>query len=86
MEQAFNIFITYLGLLFPLLALGTTAYFVRRFLRAYERRTEVNAELGTLRDRVAQLEDATDTAEREIMRLQAAQDFATRLLADRQLP
>jgi cell division protein FtsB len=83
MQEFAEIFFTYLRLTLPLLTLGTGAYFVRRFIRAIEHRTEVNAEVAALRDRVTQLEETSDTTEREIMRLQAAQEFATRLLAER---
>jgi cell division protein FtsB len=83
MEDAFNIFFGYLTPMLPLLTLGTTAYFVRRIIRALERRTEVNAEVAALRERLTQLEETSDATERELMRLQAAQEFATRLLAER---
>jgi cell division protein FtsB len=83
MEEVFNTFVGYLRPILPLLTLGTATYFVRRFIRAFERRTEVNADVAALRERLVQLEETSEATERDVMRLQAAQEFATRLLAER---
>jgi hypothetical protein len=63
--------------------LGTTAYFARRYVRALEHRSHAQTELNELRTRVAQLEDDLETAERDVMRVQPAQDFAAQLLSSR---
>ena len=69
--------------LLPFLVLGTTAYFARRYVRALERRSHAQTEVNELRARVAQLEEGLETAERDVMRVQAAQDFAAQLLSSR---
>jgi len=69
--------------LLPFLVLGTTAHFARRFVRAIEQRSHAKAELKELRERMAQLEENLETAERDVMRVQAAQDFAAQLLGNR---
>jgi len=69
--------------LLPFLTLGTTAYFARRYGRALELRSHAQTELNELRARIAQLEDGLETAERDLMRVQAAQDFAAQLLSSR---
>ena len=54
-----------------------------RYVRAVERRGEANAEQRQLIERVADLEGALEEARTEIARLDAAQEFTTRLLAER---
>jgi hypothetical protein len=84
MYEMYVIFLqSYLNPLFPLIVLGTGAYFIRRIARAMERRAEANAELALLRERVTQLEESNELMTRDVLRLQAAQEFATRLLGDR---
>ena len=65
------------------LVLGGTGYAVRRFLRAYERRTGNSTELAALRERVAALEDTLDNVHGSLERLNASQEFTTKLLGAR---
>ena len=64
-------------------ALGTGAYFARRYVRAVERRGADGAELAELRRRLAELEEAAEGTRRDVERLEAGQDFTSRLLAER---
>jgi hypothetical protein len=73
----------YLRPLLPFLILGTTAYFARRVVRAVERSTETQRQLVDLRAQVAQLAEGLENTERDVMRLQAANDFAVQLLHGR---
>lgn len=66
-----------------LAGMGTVAYFIRRYLRAMERRGEDRVALTHLSQRVEQLEDALDASQRDIVRLEAAQQFTSRLLTER---
>ena len=66
--------------------LGGGFYFARRYVRAVEARTDKDAALNELRARVQTLEDALDGTQRDVQRLEAAQEFTTRLLADRSGP
>lgn len=81
--EAYDIATGILRPLFPYLVLATTGYFARRFVMAWERRSEAQAELAELRSRVTALEDAQGITERDVMRLEAGQDFAARLLGTR---
>ena len=83
MIRDYLLFMEYLRPLLPFLVLGTIAYFARRAVRAFERRATAQAELGELRGRVAQLEEQAEDTTRDVMRLQAANDFAAQLLRGR---
>jgi hypothetical protein len=63
--------------------LGGGAYAVRRFLRAYERRVGSETELTALRNRVTTLEESLDTVQGSVERLNAGQEFTTKLLGAR---
>jgi hypothetical protein len=65
------------------LVLGGSGYAVRRFLRAYERRTGNATELAALRERVAALEDTIENVQGSVERLNASQEFTTKLLGTR---
>ena len=79
----FESIIPVLNYLAPLLALTGGFYFAHRFVRALERRADGKAELTELRARVAQLEEAQELTERELLRVQTAQEFSTQLLGAR---
>jgi hypothetical protein len=75
---------------FPYLAIGGWLalvaggiYAVRRFLRAYERRSAAGQDLTALADRVRLLEDALERVEANVEQLAEAQQFTTRLLEER---
>ena len=52
-------------------------------LRAFEQRVANNREMNELRERVAQLEESREGTERDVLRLQTANEFAVQLLAGR---
>jgi hypothetical protein len=65
------------------IVLGGGIYSVRRFLRAYERRTGNEAEVAALRARVAALEESLESVQGSLERLNASQEFTTKLLGAR---
>ncbi len=66
--------------------LGGGIYAVRRFLHAYERRVGSDAELTALRDRVTALEESLEAVQGSLERLNAGQEFTTKLLGARSGP
>ena len=73
----------YIAVAFWGVVLGGSAYAVRRFLRAYERRTGHGTELVALQQRVASLEEALDDVRGAVERLDAGQEFTAKLLGAR---
>ncbi len=76
----------------PLIAVGLTFwvgvfgggfYFLRRYVRAVERRTNQNEAVADLRARVASLEEVVDGLRTDVERLETGQEFTTKLLTDR---
>ena len=65
------------------IVLGGGIYTVRRFLRAYERRAGNEPELAALRARVAALEESLENVHGSLERLDASQEFTTKLLGAR---
>ena len=76
-------YILFAAVVFWGVVLGAGIYAVRRFLRAYERRTGNEAELAALRERVAALEESMDGVQGSVERLHAGQEFTTKLLGTR---
>ncbi|MFI5256883.1 MAG: hypothetical protein ACHQRK_06440 [Gemmatimonadales bacterium] len=72
-----------MGVAFWGIVLGGGFYFARRFARSSEARSSDGMKLADLRDRIAALEEALDGARRDIDRLDAGQEFTTRLLGAR---
>ena len=72
-----------LGIVFWSIMLGGGIYAVRRFLGILERRTESKVELAALQQRVAALEEALDDVRGSVERLDAGQEFTTKLLGAR---
>lgn len=72
-----------LGFTFWGAVLGGGFYFVRRYVRAVERRASQEETLTELRSRVATLEELVDGMRTEVDRLETGQEFTTRLLAER---
>ena len=69
--------------LFWSIVLGGGIYAVRRYLSILERRVGNEAELAALRQRVADLEEGLDDVRASVDRLDAGQEFTTRLLEAR---
>jgi len=70
----------------PVMAVATLVLATRaatRYARAVEGRAEDRNTRADLQERVTQLEEALDDARAHIARLEAAQEFTTRLLTDR---
>lgn len=65
------------------IVLGGGIYTVRRFLRAYERRTSNEPEVAALRARVAALEASLENVQRSLGRLDASHELTTKLLGAR---
>ena len=59
------------------------AYLSLRTVRAYERRSMEQEQLGALRERIRSVEDAVEKVERTTVELVEAQRFTTRLLTER---
>jgi membrane protein implicated in regulation of membrane protease activity len=76
-------FILTAAVVFWTAVLGGSAYAVRRFLRAYERRTGNETELAALRERVAAVEESLESVQGSLERLNASQEFTTKLLGAR---
>jgi cell division protein FtsB len=72
-----------LGVAFWGTVLGGGFYFVRRYVRAVERRAGQEESLAALQARVATLEELIEGMRAEVDRLESGQEFTTRLLADR---
>lgn len=73
----------FFAVVFWSVVLGTAIYAVRRLLRIMERRGGADAELTALQGRVAALEGALEDVRGSIDRLDASQEFTTKLLTAR---
>ena len=76
----------FIGLVPGAAVIGGGFYFIRRYVRAIERRSGGDVQLNDLVRRIAALEDATDSTRRDIERLEVGQEFTTRLLGNRSGP
>ena len=63
--------------------LGGGFYLVRRYIRAVEHRGKDEIDLAELRTRIIALEDALETTRSDVERLEAGQEFTSRLLSAR---
>ena len=72
-------------MLFWSILLGGGIYAVRRYLRILEIRAGNDAELVSLRERVVALEDSVEDVRGSVERLDAGQEFTTKLLSRRTL-
>jgi hypothetical protein len=63
--------------------LGGGFYFVRRYVRAVERRASQEENLVALQARITTLEELVDGMRTDVERLETGQEFTTRLLAER---
>lgn len=72
-------------MLFWSIVLGGGIYSVRRYLRILESRAGNDAELVSLRERVVALEDSVEDVRGSVERLDAGQEFTTKLLSGRPL-
>ena len=77
--QPFVIFV----ILFWSIVVGAGIYAVRRFLRILEHRAGTEAELAALRERVVILEDSVEDVRGLVERIDASQEFTTKLLSGR---
>ena len=73
------------AILFWTIVLGAGIYSVRRFLRILEHRAGNEAELAALRERLVTLEDSVEDVRGSVERLDASQEFTTKLLSGRPL-
>jgi hypothetical protein len=73
----------YVGVAIWSAILGGGFYFARRFARAFERRRDNEEALLMLGQRLAALEESMEIVREDVERLDAGQDFTTRLLGSR---
>ena len=71
------------AMLFWPAVIGTGFYFVRRYVRAVERRAGSDGALEALSERLLRVEDALETTRSDLARLEESHDFTQRLLAER---
>lgn len=71
------------AILFWSIVLGAGIYSVRRFLRILEHRGSNETELAALRERVVALEESVEDVRGSVERLDAGQEFTTKLLSGR---
>lgn len=71
------------AILFWASVIGTGFYFVRRYVRAVERRAGSDRALEALSERLLRVEEALETTRSELARLEEGHDFTQRLLAER---
>jgi membrane protein implicated in regulation of membrane protease activity len=76
-------YLTFVGFAIWGVILGSSIYFARRFVRAFERRSDNQAALRALEERLAALEDSMESVREDVGRLEAGQEFTTRLLRSR---
>ena len=63
--------------------IGTGFHFVRRYVRAVERRGGSDAALAALGERLLRVEEALESTRTELSRLEEGHEFTQRLLAER---
>ena len=84
MEEFFTYqFIIWVWPILGAAGLGMAAYFTRRFVRAQEKGVEHQLELTDLRRRIELIEEALEASQRDVLRLETAQEFTNRLLTER---
>ena len=84
MEEFFTYqFIIWVWPILGAVGLGMAAYFTRRFVRAQEKGVEHQLELTDLRRRIELIEEALEASQRDVLRLETAQEFTNRLLTER---
>jgi hypothetical protein len=81
-EPVIGVFVA-VGVAFWGTVLGGGFYFVRRYVRAVERRTSQEENVAALQARLATLEELLDGMRADIQRLEAGQEFTARLLTER---
>lgn len=62
---------------------GTGFYFVRRYIRAVERRAGSETALAELSERLLRVEEALEATRAELSRLEEGHEFTQRLLVER---
>ena len=63
--------------------IGTGFYFVRRYVRAVERRSGSGATLDAISERLLRVEEALETTRTEMARIDEGNEFTQRLLSER---
>lgn len=71
------------AILFWPTVIGTGFYFVRRYVRAVERRSGSGATLGAISERLLRVEEALETTRAEMARIEEGNEFTQRLLSKR---
>ena len=73
----------YIGVAIWSAILGGGSYFAWRFVRPFERRGHSEAALAALAQRIAALAESMNSVREDVERLDAGQEFTTRLLTPR---
>ncbi len=71
------------AILFWPTVIGTGFYFVRRYVRAVERRSGSSATLDAISERLLRVEEALETTRAEMARIEEGNEFTQRLLSER---
>ncbi|HEY2378256.1 MAG TPA: hypothetical protein VGH98_19925 [Gemmatimonadaceae bacterium] len=70
----------FLGVAFWGTVLGGGLYFLRRYVRAIERRGTGEQVVAELRERLSSMEEIVDSLRSDVNRLEESEEFTTRLL------
>ena len=71
------------AILFWPTVIGTGFYFVRRYVRAVERRSGSIGTLDAISERLLRVEEALETTRAEMARIEEGNEFTQRLLSER---
>lgn len=66
--------------------IGTGFYFLRRYVRAVERRSGSGSTLDAISERLLRVEDALEATRAEMARIEEGNAFTQRLLSERASP
>ena len=71
------------AMLFWPTVVGTGFYFLRRYVRAVERRSGSDATLDAISERLLRVEEGLETTRTEMARIEEGNEFTQRILSER---
>jgi len=83
MEQFINFVVIFMWPVISVAGIGVAAYFGRRFAIAIERQGVNRQALTDLEARIIRLESDLEDSQRDVSRVEARQEFTTKLLGER---
>ncbi|MEO7043442.1 MAG: hypothetical protein ABI035_14360 [Gemmatimonadaceae bacterium] len=83
MQILFVMVLTFIWPAIAVAAIGVGAYYAHRFTQTVERQGENRRALAAVEDRIKELESALDESRQSIERIEAREEFTTRLLGER---